>query len=207
MAAPIINTLTANFTRLGLTAKTSSIVSNTLQFNRCFRTQTHPLFFTTTDHLQKKQPIHIFNKRRLKRKKQIEKTLAKMDRRAILLKAPIKEQMVEIKLEEEATTLRKREPSISPAERKKEIKKFVREWESYCAAFLSHETHLIKQRLLSQQRALEELRQESEDLYQQAIAIDEDLYHFKVKRMTETPPIPGFQPIDGEYNDISIKYD
>ncbi|XP_033758903.1 39S ribosomal protein L40, mitochondrial-like [Pecten maximus] len=204
MAASMINILTANFKRLGLTAKTSF---STLQFNRCLRTQTHPLLFLTTDHLQKKQAQHVVNKRRVKRKKVVEKLLTKMDKKAVPIKAPIKELMIMTTLEKEAVKLRKREQSVPPEELQKDMKNFWSEWKVYCGKFLTQETHMIQNRLQSQQKALAELRLESEDLYQQAIAIDENMYNFKVKRLTNTPAIPGFEPIDGEYSDISIKYD
>ncbi|OWF55202.1 39S ribosomal protein L40, mitochondrial-like [Mizuhopecten yessoensis] len=204
MAAPMINSLTANFSRLGVAARTAS---SSLQLNRCLRTQAHPLLFLTTDHLQKKGQHPHMNKRLGKKKKQLEKLLAKMDKRAQLIKAPIKERIIDMKLEKEAVKIRKRELSVPPEEREKEMKKFSHEWKVYCRDFITQEIHTVQKRLLSQQKALGELRKESEELYQKAIAIDEDLYNFSVKRLTDTPAIPGFQPIDGEYTDVTIKYD
>ncbi|XP_069115945.1 large ribosomal subunit protein mL40-like [Argopecten irradians] len=204
MAVPLINTLTASLKRLGLTSRTAS---STLEFNRFFRTQIHPLLILTTNPLQKKQAAAHLNKNRLKKKKNVEKRLAKLDKVAVPIKAPIKEMMITTKLEKEAVKLRKRENSVPPEEFQKDVNIFVSEWELYCKEFSTKQTHLIQSRLRSQQQALAELRLESEDLYQKAIEIDENMYNFKVKRLTETPAVPDFEPVDGEYNDVSIKYD
>lgn len=53
--------------------------------------------------------------------------------------------------------------------------------------------------LLSQQKALQELRYESEDLYQQAIQPDEKLLPIKVNGPVSTPPIKNYNSPDGEY--------
>lgn len=59
----------------------------------------------------------------------------------------------------------------------------------------------------SQQRALNELREVSEELYQAAIGIDESLLPYQLTGPVETPPIENYQSPDGEYLDISKKWD
>jgi len=59
----------------------------------------------------------------------------------------------------------------------------------------------------SQQRALNELRQISESLYQEAIKIDESILPLKLTGPVETPPIENYQSPDGEYMDISKKWE
>ncbi|XP_038065151.1 39S ribosomal protein L40, mitochondrial-like isoform X2 [Patiria miniata] len=70
------------------------------------------------------------------------------------------------------------------------------------------ETNLIQALLRSQEKALKELRAESEELYQQAIQADSNLFPFEVKGPVYTPPIPGYakDSPDGEYVDISKQY-
>lgn len=53
--------------------------------------------------------------------------------------------------------------------------------------------------LQSEMRALEELRTESEDLYQQAIQPDSTLIPITVVGPVSTPPIKGYDSPDGEY--------
>jgi large subunit ribosomal protein L40 len=59
----------------------------------------------------------------------------------------------------------------------------------------------------SQQRALNELREVSEELYQAAIEINESLLPYQLTGPVETPPIENYQSPDGEYLDISKKWD
>jgi len=59
----------------------------------------------------------------------------------------------------------------------------------------------------SQQRALNELREVSEDLYLAAVDIDESLLTCQLTGPVETPPIENYQSPDGEYIDISKKWD
>lgn len=59
----------------------------------------------------------------------------------------------------------------------------------------------------AQQRALDELRQESEELYQEAIQLDVSLLPYSTKGPVRTPPIRTYESPDGEYIDISKKWD
>lgn len=59
----------------------------------------------------------------------------------------------------------------------------------------------------SQQRALNELREVSEDLYQAAIAIDESFLPYQLTGPVETPPIKDYQSPDGEYINVSKKWE
>jgi large subunit ribosomal protein L40 len=59
----------------------------------------------------------------------------------------------------------------------------------------------------AQAKALQELRFESEELYQQAIQPDMEMIPFSAKGPSNTPPVKDYQYIDGDYNDITKKYD
>lgn len=59
----------------------------------------------------------------------------------------------------------------------------------------------------SQRRALNELREVSESLYLSAIELDESFLPYKLTGPVETPPIDNYQSPDGEYIDISKKWD
>ena len=79
-----------------------------------------------------------------------------------------------------------------------------REWNFYKQAEQAEETRLINIAKRSQQRALEELRAESEELYQKALETDFTLFPLDIKGPTCTPPIKGykeFTSLDGEYVD------
>lgn len=58
----------------------------------------------------------------------------------------------------------------------------------------------------SQMKALQELRFESEELYQQAIQPDMDMIPFCSKGPVETPS-QSYTYVDGDYNDITKRFD
>jgi large subunit ribosomal protein L40 len=58
----------------------------------------------------------------------------------------------------------------------------------------------------AQNKALQELRFESEELYQQAIQPDMDMIPFVAKGPVQTPAIKDYQLIDGDYNNITKKF-
>lgn len=61
--------------------------------------------------------------------------------------------------------------------------------------------------LKSQRIALDELRSESEELYLAAIEPDGALMPITVKGPTATPPIENYSSPDGDYSDVSKKWE
>lgn len=59
----------------------------------------------------------------------------------------------------------------------------------------------------AQTKALDELRLESEELYQAAIQPDATLLPYKAQMIVQTPPIENYESPDGEYVDISKKWE
>lgn len=75
-----------------------------------------------------------------------------------------------------------------------------------------HDEHYFNLQVISdleysQQRALNELREVSESLYLAAIELDESFLPYELTGPVETPPIENYQSPDGEYIDISKKWD
>lgn len=66
---------------------------------------------------------------------------------------------------------------------------------------------IIDRVLQSQKKALEELRKESEELYQEAIQPDLKLTPISFEGPVNTPPIKGYLSPDGDYIDISKKWE
>ncbi|KAJ8963155.1 hypothetical protein NQ318_018620 [Aromia moschata] len=60
--------------------------------------------------------------------------------------------------------------------------------------------------LYSQQRALDELLKESEELYAEAVQSDFHLLPFNRDGPRETPPIEKYDAPDGDYLDVSKKW-
>lgn len=66
---------------------------------------------------------------------------------------------------------------------------------------------MIDRILSSQQKALDELRKESEELYLEAVQLDHEIFPFTASGPKITPPIKNYESPDGEYIDISKKWD
>lgn len=99
-------------------------------------------------------------------------------------------------------------PKVEHSNQKLEERLIVQKnWAKY-----KHDEHFSNLQVIndleySQQRALNELREVSEELYQAAIEIDESFLPYQLTGPVETPPIENYQSPDGEYNDISKKWD
>ncbi|NXH23043.1 RM40 protein, partial [Bucco capensis] len=68
------------------------------------------------------------------------------------------------------------------------------------------EKEAIQRLVEAQQEALEELRLESEELYQAAIRRDEELLPFERDGPKYTPALPGYDPPEGKCVDITKVY-
>lgn len=61
--------------------------------------------------------------------------------------------------------------------------------------------------LNAQTKALQELRFESEELYQQAIQPDIGMIPFTSTGPVQTPPLKDYEYIDGDYNNVTKKFE
>lgn len=68
------------------------------------------------------------------------------------------------------------------------------------------EKQAIEQALEAQREALEELKLESEELYQAALQPDPLLFPFARQGPTHTPPLTKYEAPEGKYNDITKVY-
>lgn len=82
-----------------------------------------------------------------------------------------------------------------------------KQWAHYkhdekCADF-----QIIDRLVQSQNKALEELRRESEELYQAALEVDLTLFSVSLKGPNATPPIEKYVSPDGDYVRQSMKWE
>jgi len=187
-----------------------------IQYNvgsvKSFTNAAGPLMFRATGVLgsepmkkRKKMDINIILGREAKRRRKLEKAIKKQELKGQKLK-PIEEIEGDRHV---LKTLDKRKrvlPQLSFEE--SEYRALLhKSWSSYKAQQFAAECNTLQRLMNSQSRALLELRQESEQLYQQAIEIDEKLIPFEAKGPMETPPIKGYMAPDGDYIDTTRKYD
>ncbi|XP_037776401.1 39S ribosomal protein L40, mitochondrial-like [Penaeus monodon] len=194
--------LLASFTRLSL--RESS-------FQRSISTAAAPLYFRLTqvveaEPLKKKKKMDpmLIRQREERKKKKIEKQIRRLEKNASQLK-PIDELEVPRTILQEKE-IRKRSIQL-PEEVKDQRVALLKEWSHYKYQQHLAETTMIDEVMASQQHALEELRKVSEDLWREAIQLDQTLLPYRARGPLRTPPIEGYNTPDGEYFNRTKKWD
>ncbi|KAI9560644.1 hypothetical protein GHT06_011594 [Daphnia sinensis] len=150
---------------------------------------------------KKKMDPQIIKAREERRRKRIEKSIKKLEKNAKQLK-PIEEIDWPISLQKQKS-LRERTETVSQPQQMQEI---LKAWRSYKYQQSLQEMKMIDRISSSQLHALEQLRTISEDLYIKAIQMDDSLLPFTAVGPSNTPPIVGYDILDGEYIDETPKW-
>ncbi|XP_067911439.1 39S ribosomal protein L40, mitochondrial [Heterodontus francisci] len=82
----------------------------------------------------------------------------------------------------------------------------MKEWSRYKQKEHKKEAEMIQSMIEAQHQALQELRLESEEMYQAAIKRDQELFPLELQGCSFTPPIADYQAPDGKYRDITKVY-
>ncbi|EZA57866.1 hypothetical protein DMN91_002756 [Ooceraea biroi] len=198
----ILNLLPA-FSRLSV-----HTISNVRNISAC----TSPLYFRVSDALlgeplKKKKRIDpmIIKAREERRKKRLEKQIKRLEKYVKQLK-PIDEVEVPLKLMDEKEQRLRKPPSLSEEEMESRII-LQKEWTRYKYRQYLEDAQAIDSILYSQQKALDELRAESEELYQEAIQMDLALLPHTTKGPVKTPVIKNYDSPDGEYINTTRKFE
>ncbi|KAG1687709.1 39S ribosomal protein L40, mitochondrial [Nymphon striatum] len=139
-----------------------------------------------------------------KRKKRIERNIRKLSKVGRKLK-PIDElEIPSVIKNEEGERRRPFEINADETKRRAAMKK---NWSLYKYNQYLNEAQMIRRLITAQDQALQALREESEDLYQAATQIDSNLLPFKCDGPTETPPITNYESPDGDYLDVTKRFD
>ncbi|XP_011863660.1 PREDICTED: 39S ribosomal protein L40, mitochondrial [Vollenhovia emeryi] len=173
---------------------------------------TDPLYFRVTgallgEPLKKKKRLDpaIIRAREERKKKKIEKQIRRLQKQVKQLK-PISELEVPSKLIDEKEQRLRKLPPISEEEAESRIL-LQKSWNKYKTQQHVATVQAIDSIFYSQQRALDELRAESEDLYQEATQLDLELLSHTTKGPLKTPAIENYDSPDGEYTNITRKFD
>lgn len=201
--------------RVGLTAALCRLCISDVQSSntstRLISTGISPLFFKAStclyaEPLKKKKRIDpaILKQREERKKKRLEKQIRRLERNAKQLK-PIDELEVPLELVDGKKERMREAAVITPAV-EEERALLTKDWTRYKRKQHLKDMQMIDRLMFAQQKALDELRQESEELYQAAIQINPTLLPFTVRGPVKTPPIKGYDSPDGEYTDVSKKW-
>jgi len=164
-----------------------------------------PLLFS--EPLKKKRRIDpmVLKKREDRIRGKIQAALDRLLRFAQQLK-PVDEWEVPSRLvkEKEARTRCLEPLSFEESERRARLKL---DYCDYTAQLAAEDRRQIEKVKKSQQRALAELRAESEELYAKAIEVDFGLLPLSSPVLTTTPPIAGYEAPDGEHADATKTFE
>lgn len=83
----------------------------------------------------------------------------------------------------------------------------MKKWAQFKMEENIRDIKILDKLVLAQEKALTELKYESEELYQHAIMPDIDMVPYIVKGPVHTPPINNYQFIDGDYVNTTKVYD
>lgn len=157
--------------------------------------------------LKKKKKIDpaVLKMREDRKKRRIEKQIRKLEQVGQKLK-PIEELEVPPKLIQEKILRSRTLPTLSSEEDDYRAA-ILKEWTRYKYEQHLHEVQMIDRLLTAQMKALNELRDESEELYLEALQPDPTLIPFKTIGPVHTPPIENYDRPDGEYIDVTRKWD
>ncbi|KAI8424915.1 hypothetical protein MSG28_006833 [Choristoneura fumiferana] len=193
------------FSRLSILPPAKALTSR----NICTTTA---LQFKITDQLcaepmKKKKKIDpaIVKAREDRRRKKLEKQIRRLEKNARQLK-PIDELEVPLHLMDEMKKRKRPEPKLS-ADQVEARALLQKEWTKYKRVEYIANVAQIDRIMGAQRRALDKLYEVSEDLYNEAIMPDLQLVPYSINGPVATPPIKGYYSPDGEYIDVSKKWD
>ncbi|XP_011504364.1 PREDICTED: 39S ribosomal protein L40, mitochondrial isoform X2 [Ceratosolen solmsi marchali] len=171
-----------------------------------------PLYLNLTntlcaEPLKKKKKIDpaVIKHREERKKRKLEKFIRRLEKHAEMLK-PIHEIEVSKELEKEAHYRRRCGLRLSFKTLEKRAFMF-KEWNRYKSAQHREHAKLIRLYMSAKLKALNKLKEISYSLYLDAIKIDDELLPFSSKGPLNTLPIEGYKAPQGDYVDVTRKFD
>ncbi|KAJ1528701.1 hypothetical protein ONE63_007094 [Megalurothrips usitatus] len=140
-----------------------------------------------------------------KRKRKLEREIRRLAKHAQSLK-PIEEMQLPLHIQDQVNQRTRAVLDISPDEEERRAL-LLKQWSYHRQREHYTDTKMLNRIAYSQSIALDELRHESEELYQAAIKVDESLLPISVRGPTLTPPIKDYDSPDGDYQNTSFKWD
>lgn len=156
--------------------------------------------------LKKKKRLDpaILRMREERRKRRIEKGIRLLKKHAKKYK-PIEEMEVSPKLQKEIG-MRHRSLPVLGHETCQLREALQRAWAIYCKNVHQSEAAMLERVVAAQQKALDMLKEESQELYDAAIQVDNGLFPFAQRAIVSTPPIKHYEAPDGKYVETTKKW-
>lgn len=96
--------------------------------------------------------------------------------------------------------------SALPDDEVERRRRLHKEWTTYKQGEWIKDIRAMKSIMMSQEKALRELKAASMELYKRAVEIDESYLPYNATGPVQTPPIKDYWSPDGEYVETTIKY-
>ncbi|KAF7991175.1 hypothetical protein HCN44_002737 [Aphidius gifuensis] len=154
---------------------------------------------------KKRMDPAVLRNREERKKRKLEKQIRRLEKNSRQLK-PISELEPAFKLIDQQAK-RTRPKPVHTQEYLEQRILLTKEWSRFKNAQFMEDIRMLDNVMLSQQKALDELRAESEELYQEAIQPDVNLMPHITKGPLNTIAIPNYEKPDGDYIDVTKKYD
>ncbi|KAL3288966.1 hypothetical protein HHI36_003409 [Cryptolaemus montrouzieri] len=144
--------------------------------------------------LKKKKRLDplVVKAREERKKKKLEKQIRRLEKNARQMK-PIEECEIPLNILDEREKRTRINPPLADHETERRAR-LEKNWALYKQNQHLKDIKMLDRIMFSQQKALDELRVESEELYQEAIQIDFHLIPFTSSGPVETPPIDKYDP-------------
>ncbi|XP_045207565.2 39S ribosomal protein L40, mitochondrial-like [Mercenaria mercenaria] len=169
--------------------------------SRCGLHTVSPLYFHTTSQAQKVK-TSLSPQLIQRKKKKLDRALVKHERRSERILKPIDENEVSVPLKRDVRAgTRQREKMVYTSEELESQVLLEKDWSRYKMKQHQAEQSACARMRAAQEKALEKLKEESEELYQAAIRCDESLFPYTFKGPVNTPPKLGYYAADGNYID------
>ncbi|EDV42774.1 uncharacterized protein Dana_GF16858 [Drosophila ananassae] len=194
--------LLAAFARLGIQGSRSGGVAGAA-VARCLHIS--PVLCAEPLKKKKKLDPQIIKQREDRKKKKIEKQIRRLEKNARQLK-PVEELEVPLELIDEKDKRQRKLTPLGNAELE-ERALLKKQWAHFKHEERVADFQIIDRLVQAQNKALAELRSESEELYQAAIEVDPQLLPVAVKGPVATPPIKNYDSPDGDYVHQSMKWE
>ncbi|XP_075549255.1 mitochondrial ribosomal protein L40 [Dermacentor variabilis] len=194
--------LTARLTNLRLAAAPQRLLPSAAVAFRDLHTTAQ----LNAEPLKKKKRLDpaILRMREERKKRRIERGIRQLKRHAKKYK-PIEESEVAPKLQKELG-LRHRAPPVLEHETCQLREAMQRAWSIYCMRKHQNESAMLERIVVAQEKALEMLKEASEELYNAAVQADNGLFPAQFKAIVSTPPVENYEPPDGKYVDTTKKW-
>lgn len=194
--------LLSSFSRCSISPK---IFANNLHTSNQLNFKYTPVLYGEPLKKKRKMDPAVVKAREDRKRKKLEKQIRRLEKNSRQLK-PIDDLETPLVLIDEKQMRTRELPVLS--EKEQEYRALLlKKWSKYRNEENLKNLKILDRMVSAQRKALDELRFESEELYQQAIQHDLEMVPIVINGPVATPPIKNYEFVDGDYIDATKVYE